>query len=211
MGPDAMILVFWVLPRKSLRQERWACKLPWWRSKGGLLLCVHQSLSRQGCERFCVDLLGTIDKQPPALICGDSSSLDQLSWGLILFSVSFINKVCFLYLFDFIVFAPLWASPCGFFVSGHRVSSFLVGSSVLPSIAVQELVAILVLSQEEMTTRLSTESLYLFYLLCIYLAVLGLSCSMWDLVPWPAIEPKPPAAGLQGSPHQSLLLIVSFK
>ena len=58
-----------------------------------------------------------------------------------------------------------------------------MGSSVLPSIAVQELVAILVLSQEEMTTRLSTESLYLFYLLCIYLAVLGLSCSMWDLVP----------------------------
>ena len=153
MGPDAMILVFWVLPRKSLRQERWACKLPWWRSKGRLLLCVHQSLSRQGCERFCVDLLGTIDKQPPALICGGSSSLGQLSWGLILFSVSFINKVCFLYLFDlfsrlwvshlagmgfdFIVFAPLWASWCGFFVSGHRVSSFLVGSSVLPSIAVQ--------------------------------------------------------------------------
>ena len=134
-------------------QERWACKLPWWRSKGRLLLCVHQSLSRQGCERFCVDLLGTIDKQPPALICGRSSSLGQLSWGLILFSVSFINKVCFLYLFDlfsrlwvshlagmgfdFIVFAPLWASWCGSFVSGHRVSSFLVGSSVLPSIAVQ--------------------------------------------------------------------------
>ena len=58
-----------------------------------------------------------------------------------------------------------------------------MGSSVLSSIAVQELVAILVLSQEEMTTRLSTESLYLFYLLCIYLAMLGLSCSMWDLVP----------------------------
>ena len=218
-----MILVFWVLPRKSLRQERWACKLPWWRSKGGLLLCVHESLSRQGCERFCVDFLGTINKQPPALICGGSSSLDQLSWGLILFSVLPINKVCFLYLFDlfsrlwvahlagmefdFIMFAPLWATPqCGFFfVCGHRLSSFLVGYSVLLSMVIQQLAAILVLSPEEMTTCLSTESLYLFYLLRIYLAVLGLSCSMWDLVPWPVIEPKPPATGPQGSPHQSLL------
>ena len=31
----------------------------------------------------------------------------------------------------------------------------------------------------------------------IYLAVLGLSCSMWDLVPWPGMEPKPPALGAQ--------------
>ena len=58
-----------------------------------------------------------------------------------------------------------------------------MGYSVLLSMVIQQLAAILVLSPEEMTTCLSTESLYLFYLLRIYLAVLGLSCSMWDLVP----------------------------
>ena len=30
----------------------------------------------------------------------------------------------------------------------------------------------------------------------IYLAMLGLSCSMWDLVSWPGIEPRPPALGV---------------
>ena len=29
---------------------------------------------------------------------------------------------------------------------------------------------------------------------CMYLAVLGLSCGMWDLVPWPGIEPRPLAS-----------------
>ena len=28
-----------------------------------------------------------------------------------------------------------------------------------------------------------------------YLAALSLSCSMWDLVPWPGIKPEPPALG----------------
>ena len=50
--------------------------------------------------------------------------------------------------FDFIVFAPLLPSCCGFFVFGHGVS-FLVGSSILLSMVVQQLVAILVLLQEE--------------------------------------------------------------
>ena len=30
---------------------------------------------------------------------------------------------------------------------------------------------------------------YILILLFIYLAVLGLSCAMWDLVPWPGMEP----------------------
>ena len=40
--------------------------------------------------------------------------------------------------------------------------------------------------------------------ICIYLAVPGLSCSIctlrfgqWDLVPWPGMEPRPPASGAQ--------------
>ena len=37
---------------------------------------------------------------------------------------------------------------------------------------------------------------YLF-ILFISLAVPGLSCSMWDQVPWPGIEPWPPALGAQ--------------
>ena len=32
-----------------------------------------------------------------------------------------------------------------------------------------------------------------FFLIFIYLASLGLSCRMWDLVPWPGIEPGLPA------------------
>ena len=40
-----------------------------------------------------------------------------------------------------------------------------------------------------------------FYIyVSIYLAVSGLSCSMWDLVPWPGIEPGPPALGAQSLP-----------
>ena len=31
------------------------------------------------------------------------------------------------------------------------------------------------------------------YIHMVYLAAPGLSCSMWDLVPWPGIEPRPPA------------------
>ena len=40
---------------------------------------------------------------------------------------------------------------------------------------------------------------YLF--LFIYLAVLGLSCGMQDLVPWPGIEPGPPVLGLWSLRH----------
>ena len=57
--------------------------------------------------------------------------------------------------FDFIMIAPLlpsyWAS-----LSSNVGYLFLVGSSVLLLMAVQQLVAILVLSQEEMSTRPST-------------------------------------------------------
>ena len=40
---------------------------------------------------------------------------------------------------------------------------------------------------------------YYFYLsfFFFFLAVPGLSCSMWDQVPWPGIEPWPPALGAQ--------------
>ena len=31
----------------------------------------------------------------------------------------------------------------------------------------------------------------------LYLAVLDLSCSMWELVPWPGIKSKPPALGAE--------------
>ena len=35
----------------------------------------------------------------------------------------------------------------------------------------------------------------------IYLAALGLSCGMWDLVPWWGIEPRPPALEAQSLSH----------
>ena len=58
--------------------------------------------------------------------------------------------------FDLIVIKPLLLSHCGFFLAFGRVVSFLVGSSVLLSVIVQQLVAVLVLSQEEMSTHPST-------------------------------------------------------
>ena len=36
---------------------------------------------------------------------------------------------------------------------------------------------------------------WFFFLIFIYLAALGLSCGMWDLVPWPGIEPGPTVLG----------------
>ena len=58
--------------------------------------------------------------------------------------------------FDFTVIAPLLASHCGFsFVFGCGVS-FLVSSSVFLSMIVQQLVVILVFSQEEVRARPST-------------------------------------------------------
>ena len=35
----------------------------------------------------------------------------------------------------------------------------------------------------------------------IYLVALGLSCGMWALVPWPGIEPGPPALGVWDLSH----------
>ena len=46
--------------------------------------------------------------------------------------------------------------------------------------------------------------LILFFFFCnlfIYLAVLGLTCSMWDLVPWPGIKPGSPASGAPSLSH----------
>ena len=58
--------------------------------------------------------------------------------------------------FDFTLIAPLLPSHCGFsFVFGCGVS-FLVSSSVLLSMIVQQLVVILVFSQEGVRARPST-------------------------------------------------------
>ena len=43
---------------------------------------------------------------------------------------------------------------------------------------------------------------YLF--IYFYLAVLDLSCSMWDLVPQPWIEPVPPELGAQSPNHWTM-------
>ena len=47
----------------------------------------------------------------------------------------------------------------------------------------------------------STTFIYLLFLIFIYLRAAGLSCSMWDLVPWPGIEPGTPALGTQNLSH----------
>ena len=53
-------------------------------------------------------------------------------------------------------------------------------------------------SQTQLSDWTTTTSLlFTIFLIFIYLAVLGLSCSMWDIVPWPGIKPKLPALGAQ--------------
>ena len=59
--------------------------------------------------------------------------------------------------FDFIVIVPLLLSGCGFsFVFGRGVYFFLVDSSIVLSMVIQQLVGILVFSQEEMSASPST-------------------------------------------------------
>ena len=41
------------------------------------------------------------------------------------------------------------------------------------------------------------------YLLLFILSSQGLSCNMWDLVPWPGVEPRPPALGAWSLSHWS--------
>ena len=48
------------------------------------------------------------------------------------------------------------------------------------------------LGLEVYSTCLLNQCLSFFMYLFIYLAALGLSCGMWDQVPWPRIEPGPP-------------------
>ena len=53
-------------------------------------------------------------------------------------------------------------------------------------------------------------NIYLF----VYLDALGLSCGMWDLVPWPGIEPSPAALGAYSLNHwttREVLKGVDFK
>ena len=45
----------------------------------------------------------------------------------------------------------------------------------------------------------------------IYLAVLGLSCSMWYLIPWPGMEPKPPALGAQSLSYWTTRKVPDFQ
>ena len=40
-----------------------------------------------------------------------------------------------------------------------------------------------------------------FFLIFIYLVVLGLSCSIWDLVPWAGIKLRPPVLGVPSLSH----------
>ena len=54
--------------------------------------------------------------------------------------------------------------------------------------------------------------IYIYLFLFIYLAASGLRCVMWDLVPQPGIEPRPPALGAHSLSHwtaKEVLFILS--
>ena len=54
-----------------------------------------------------------------------------------------------------------------------------------------------------------------FLKIFIYLAAADLSCGMWDLVPWPGIEPRPPALGVwslsQRTPREVPIMVQFYK
>ena len=59
---------------------------------------------------------------------------------------------------------------------------------------------------------LSFMYIYIYLFLFIYLAASGLRCVMWDLVPQPGIEPRPPALGAHSLSHwtaKEVLFILS--
>ena len=43
--------------------------------------------------------------------------------------------------------------------------------------------------------------IWLHRVLIVTHGIFGLHCSMWDLVPWPGMEPKPPALGARSLSH----------
>ena len=50
-----------------------------------------------------------------------------------------------------------------------------------------------------------------FYVFLIhYLAVPGLSCSMWDIVPWSEVKPRPPALGVWHLSHWTIMEVSVF-
>ena len=50
--------------------------------------------------------------------------------------------------------------------------------------------------------------MYIMYLkIFIYLAALDLSCGTQDLVPWPGIEPRFPALGMQSLSHRTIRVV----
>ena len=81
--------------------------------------------------------------------------------------------------FDFAVIVPLLPSHCGFsFVFGCGVS-FLVSSSVFLSMIVQQLVVILVFSQEGVRTRPSTPPPW-FRPVYYFLKHSFVQCILWE-------------------------------
>ena len=57
-------------------------------------------------------------------------------------------------------------------------------------------------SQRGLSHTLPLQPLSLFKkILFIYWALLGLSCSLWDLVSWPGFKPRPPALGALSLSH----------
>ena len=90
-----------------------------------------------------------------SLTCGSEPSLQWVDFSGIMFSSLWVTHPVVMG-FDFIVIVPLLPSHCSFsFVFGWGVS-FLVSSSVFLSMTVQQLVVILVLSQESMSAHPST-------------------------------------------------------
>ena len=53
-------------------------------------------------------------------------------------------------------------------------------------------------------------SFFLFFKIFIYLAAPDLSCSLWDLVPWPGIELRPPASGVHVYIYHTFIICSSI-
>ena len=60
------------------------------------------------------------------------------------------------------------------------------------------------LCQQRSHIRSHMSLIFFLFLICIYLATSGLRWDIWDLVPWPGIEPRPPALGAWSLSHWTI-------
>ena len=128
-----------------------------------------------------------------------------------------------LFIFAFIFFTlGDWSKKYSAIYVKESSILFFSGSLIVSSLMFLSLILLLWWETMKISSKDTQFSFYLkiFSINClfIYTTALDLSCSMWDLFPWPGIEPGPPALGdwslshwtTMGSPQDTTFLKKPF-